>query len=151
MFFASSGLLVAFVEESAEDVNRTAGLGFGLAMVPFVFVALAFLSRHRRAPIAVLKSLGIWVLVVLPIGLMSVVLAITLAFGLGGMFSLRAEPWQRYKTRASVLGFAFAYTLFLLAVIPLVGVFTAIAIPLAALGIADTYSDRKEAAAETET
>jgi len=143
MFVSYSTLLAGLVNEAAEAVSRTAAIGFGLALVPFVFVSLAFLSRHRMAPSAVLKSLGLWLVIALPIGLGSVVLGLMLGFGAGGMVSLRAEKWHMRRARAVALAAALLYTVLLLLVAPALGLVSAGTLPLVAIGLADTYSDHR--------
>ena len=104
---------------------------------------MAFLSRHPRAPSAILKALGVWVAVTLTAGLASVVLGLMLGFGTAGVFALRAEEWHRYSIRFTALAIATVYTILLLAAVPALGVFTAGLIPFAALGLGDAYADQK--------
>jgi len=138
-----SALLAGLVEDSAVEVNRAAAFGVGLALVPFVFVVLAFTSRHPHAPSAVLKSLAVWPLVALGLALVSIVLALNLAFGIAGIFSLAAGPRARYPVRAGFVGLAAVYTTMLLVFVPAIGLMTAGAIPLVALGFADEFSNRR--------
>src|SRR4051794_19911619 len=43
------------VDERAGAPNTAAALALGLALIPFVFLLLAFMSGHPRAPGAVIK------------------------------------------------------------------------------------------------
>jgi len=146
MFSSYSLLLRSLIEDDAGE-SRTAAFGVGLAIVPFVFVALAFLSRHRNAPVAVLKSLGAWLVVTTSVGLIVIVLGLTVGFGVAGMLSLRADEAHSYRTRAVALVIATVYVLVLLVVAPPLGIFTAGVAPLIALGFADSYAEHRAAAA----
>ena len=65
------GLLVGVVSVGIEDGREAASPGpfiaFGLALIPFVFVVLAFTSGHPRAPGAVVRAMGLTLLVGIPV------------------------------------------------------------------------------------
>ena len=70
-FWAMLAGLVALASDEADAPDPGPPIAFGLALIPFVFVALAFMSEHPRAPTAVLKAMGL----ALPIGVMVSALA----------------------------------------------------------------------------
>jgi uncharacterized membrane protein YdfJ with MMPL/SSD domain len=151
MMVSFFSIIAGLGDDAAEDVDRTVNFGLGLVVVPLVFIALAFLSRHRRAPIAILKSLGIWVAVAVVGGLLSIVLGLYLAFGIAGIFSLRADdPPHSYRLRMWGLTAGIAYTLLLVLIVPALGLFSAGTVPLIALGFADEFAERRAGAAEEE-
>ena len=137
-------LIIAFVAGAEEDGPDPAPpFALGLALVPFVFAALAFISRRPNAPMAVLKAMGVWLLVALPFGLITVVLGLVAGYGVGGMFALRAEEVHRWRPRLAAVGISALYVLALLLFAPPLGIVTGSIIPLVALGFADQYSERK--------
>ena len=57
-------MLAGFVAVARDEDARPApaagpAIALGLALIPFVFIALAFLSEHPRAPVAVVKAMGL--------------------------------------------------------------------------------------------
>lgn len=139
-----SSLLVAIVA-SRSDTPDAAGPAFalGFALVPIAFVVLAFLSGHRRAPIAVLKAMGIWLLIALPLGLLNPILGLCAAFGAGGVVSLKQRETDRWQTRSLAVVLVSVYSLGALLVYPPIGVLSGGLVPLAALGLADYYTENK--------
>jgi hypothetical protein len=148
MLISFSSIVAGLADDTAEGVERTAAFGFGLAIVPFVFAALAFLSRHRRAPVAVLKSLGIWVAVTAVVGLLSIVLGLHFGFGIAGMFSLRADEVHTYRVRLYAVGIGLVYTVVLILIAPALGLFAAATVPFIALGFGDQFAEKRAAAAD---
>jgi len=143
MFLSFSALLAGIADETAADPNRTAAFGFGLAVAPFVFVTLAFGSRHRRAPRAVLASLGLWLAVGLVLGLLSVGLGISMGYGVAGMFSIRRDAPHTYAIRAWALVAGLLYTVVLAAAAPALGLFAAGTVPFIAIGFGDQYAESR--------
>lgn len=150
MYFAYSALLSALADDTIDDSLRTAAFGVGLIIVPFVFLVLAFGSRHPRAPGAVLKSLGVWVLVAVVISARSIVLGLVVGFGLAGMLSLRTDHPRTQRARLWALLFAVLYVVMLIVVAPGIGLFAAGTIPFIALGFADQYLDAQRRGAGPE-
>src|SRR5688500_15575079 len=58
-----TGLVLAASDDPNIAINPGAAIAFGLAVIPFVFIVLAFLSEHPRAPGAVLRAMGLALLV----------------------------------------------------------------------------------------
>lgn len=122
--------------------NATGPLALGFALIPFVFLALAFLSGHKRAPGAVLKAMGLMLLIALPLGLANMVFGLVAGFGAGGVVALRAEEYHSLRTRALAVAIAVVYTLLMLFIIPEAALLTGGFVSLLAVGIADSFSER---------
>jgi hypothetical protein len=141
-------IILAFVlatEDAAEspEVGAAAPFALGLLLIPFVFLVLAFASRHRRAPIAALKAVGLMVLLTLPTAVFLPAGGLLLGFAAGGILALRAEQWQRYSTRWIAVAVAVVYTLGVSVIAPPLGVFAGSVIPFVTLGVADHISDQR--------
>ena len=133
------------------DISGSAGPPFalGLILVPFVFIALAFISKRERAPIATLKAMGFWLLIVLPLGLvLHLSIALAAAFGAGGVATLRRRPGYRLSYRVWAVVITAAYVTLLLFIAPPGAFLTAAVLPLPALGIADNLAVRWSTASE---
>lgn len=131
-----------------EDVEGGAGpLAFGLAMLPFAYLLLAFGSRHSRAPGAVIRAMGMFLLA----GITGVVLTqsliagLVLGYGAGGVFALRAEDDHGYGMRFIFVGAAGLYVLFLNFVAPDAAFVAGAILPFLVLGLADYVSERRAA------
>lgn len=123
----------------------------GLVLVPFVFIALAFISRRTRAPFATLAAMGLFILVALPLGLflhLSVVLVA--AFGAGGIVTLARGPGYRLSYRIWAVVITALYVTLLLVVAPPGGIFAGAILALPALGVADMLGARWARAREPE-
>lgn len=136
-----SSILVAVVA-ARSDTPQAAGPAFalGLTLVPVVFVTVAFISGRRAAPIAVLKAMGLWLLVALPLGLFNPVFGLCAAFGIGGVVTLKEGETDRWTVRTVAAVIVAAYSLLMVFIIPALGVMSGGLLPLAALGIADYYT-----------
>lgn len=139
--------LIATSEESTSDPAPPFALG--LALVPFMYAALAFISRHRNAPIAVLKSMGVWLVTALAFGLASIPVGLSFAFSVGGIFSLRAEEHQSYRYRFAASAIQ-AVAVLALFISPPLALSVAATMPFVVLAWADNYADRREQRAAEE-
>jgi hypothetical protein len=141
------GLVVANTENPSLDINPGAAVALGLALVPFVFVVLAFMSEHPRAPGAVLRAMGLALLVGLPISALAgdAVTGIVAGVGAGGVVALRADMAHSMKARALAVLIAAAYTYVLVRAAGPVALLPAPILPFTGIGIADHLSERKMA------
>jgi hypothetical protein len=141
------GLVVANTENPSLDINPGAAVALGLALVPFVFVVLAFMSEHPRAPGAVLRAMGLALLVGLPISALAgdAVTGIVAGVGAGGIVALRADMAHSMKARALAVLIAAAYTYVLVRAAGPVALLPAPILPFTGIGIADHLSERKMA------
>lgn len=73
-----------------DDAALVAGVALGA--VPFVFMLIAFASRHPTAPTAVLRAMGLFAVVGFPLALLNVALGISAGYAAGAVAALRREP-----------------------------------------------------------
>jgi hypothetical protein len=118
-------------------------IAFGLALVPFVFVVLAFLSGHPRAPGAVIRAMILSLLVGIPVSaaVPDAVTGFVAGAGAGGVAALRADPMHGWRARAVGVGVA-SLAAFLLVLVWEGGLLLAPALPLTSIGVADHLSER---------
>ncbi|HKA85407.1 MAG TPA: hypothetical protein VKD21_16160 [Acidimicrobiales bacterium] len=147
-FWALLAGLVAAADDAADTdaaPNVAIALAVGLAVVPFVFVALAFLSEHPRAPGAVLRAMGWSLLVGIPVSALAgdAVTGIVAGVGAGGIQALRMDEPQNWRARALGVVVAAAYTLVLARLAGGLVLLPAPIFPLTAIGVADHLSERR--------
>jgi hypothetical protein len=120
-------------------------IAFGLAFLPFVFVALAFLSGQPRAPSAVLKAMGWSLLVGIPVAALipDLVTGLIAGIGAGGIPALRADLVDAWKGRAVAVVVISLYVIGMVRVLPDITLVLAPTLPFTALGIADHIVERR--------
>jgi hypothetical protein len=119
----------------------------GLALVPFAFIALAFISGHPAAGGAVVVALLVAVPIALPLAALArdVVTGLAAGYGAGGVVALRREYYQSRRARIIAVVLTTVYVFAALRFDVATGVTAACLLPLAALGIADMASDWRRA------
>lgn len=149
MLLSYWSLVFAFVAGAAEDESVEVGFGnfaFGVGIVPFAFMVLAFGSKHRKAATGVLKAMGLFLVVGVSLVLFAnLLVGLVAGFGAGGIVTLRDEEEYRVKHRVLAVLAATVWVLVLSFVAPGVGVITGGIVPFLALGLADYYSENKAA------
>jgi MFS family permease len=142
MMFSYFAYAAAFV--GTDDESEGIFVPFvllGLALAPFVFVILAFVSHNTDGPRRVLWAMGLLLVVGLTYGLLAPVLGATAGFAVGGAITLNQPPVESVLGwRLAATGFTVFYTLILLVAITPAGVFTGGLLPLLMLGFADEYA-----------
>ena len=124
------------------DAAVDAALVLGLSAVPFVFMALAFASRHPRAPWAVLRAMALFVLVALPLGLIHVALGMTAGYGTGGIAGLRpGEGVGTHRPRVVAVVAATTAVALVTAAALEAGLVLGAVLPFVALGAADRLAE----------
>ncbi len=142
-------LLAGLVANGTDDVtggpNPAAAIALGLALIPFVFVALAFLSEHPGAPAAVVKAMGWCLLVGIPVSAIAgdAVTGIVAGVGAGGIAALRADDAHNWRARALAVAVATMYTFALVRTAGAIVLLSAPIFPFTAIGVADHLSERK--------
>jgi hypothetical protein len=141
-------MLAGFVSvASASEDAPGAGpfIAFGLALVPFVFIALAFLSEHPRAPAAVVKAMVLSLLVGIPISALAAdaVTGLVAGLGAGGMLALRADENHTWRPRALAVALVTAWVFITLRTATDVALLLAPALPFTAIGVADHLAERR--------
>jgi hypothetical protein len=144
--------IAGIVSVSSQDPNAPAGgplIAFGLAIVPFGFVVLAFLSEHPRAPGAVVRAMALSLLVGIAVGaaVPDAVTPLVAGLGAGGLAALRADRGHPWQTRAIAVAAA-TLLVFLLIQISAVALVVAPALPFTCVGIADHVADERRRRAE---
>jgi hypothetical protein len=140
--------LVAGIVAIASD-RRTAPeagplIAFGLAVVPFVFIALAFLSEHPGAPGAVVRAMGLTLLVGIPVAAAApdAVTGVVAGIGAGGIAALRADADHSWRPRALAVLVVTAWAFVTVRVVPEAALLLAPALPFTSIGVADHLSER---------
>jgi hypothetical protein len=142
-------MLAGIVSVASDDPDAPAPaplIAFGLAIVPFVFVVLAFLSQHPRAPGAVVWAMVLTLLVGVPVSAVApdAVTGFVAGLGAGGIVALRRDPMHSWRVRA-VAVVAASLLVFLVTLVSDVALVLAPALPFTALGIADDVAERRAA------
>jgi hypothetical protein len=140
-------VLAGVVAVGSEDPRAPAPaplIAFGLALVPFVFVVLAFLSEHPRAPGAVIRAMVLSLLVGIPVSAIApdAVTGFVAGIGAGGIAALRADPVHSWRARAAAVA-AVTLFVFLLVMVSDVALLLAPALPFTSIGVADHLVERR--------
>jgi hypothetical protein len=144
-YWALLAAMVSSTTPGAAGPDPAAALAFGLAVIPFVFIVLAFMSEHPRAAGAVVRALVMAVLVGLPVSALAgdAVTGIVAGVGTGGMFALRMEPEYSMRARAVGVAAAVVYTFLLVRMASGLALLPAPVFPLTAIGLADHLFERR--------
>lgn len=148
-----AGLVSGASDASIDAPSPAAALALGLALIPFVFIALAFLSEHPRAPGAVLKAMGLSLLVGTVVSALAAdgVTGIVAGVGAGGVVALRSDEPHNWRARAIAVIFATLYTFVLVRTLGTVALLPAPILPFTGIGVADHLSERRWERELTET
>ena len=140
-----SGIVSAALDRK-EAPNAGPLLAFGLALLPFVFIALAFLSEHPRAPGAVIKAMVLAILVGIPVSALAgdAVTGLVAGVGAGGIVALRADLEHTWKSRAAAVAVVTAFVFVMLRAEPEVAVLLAPILPFTGIGVADHIAERRQ-------
>jgi hypothetical protein len=139
--------LIGFASDDS-DLSATAAAGalaFGLSVVPFVFIVLAFMSSHPSAPGAVIKAMLLFLAVGISVSALATdaVSGLVAGVGAGGIAALRADLAHEWKHRAVAVAIATVYAFVLARVLPPAVIVTGPVFPLTAIGMADQWSERR--------
>jgi hypothetical protein len=120
-------------------------IAFGLVLLPFVFLALAFLSEHPRASGATAKALLLTILVGAPISGLAgdAVTGFVAGVGAGGIVAIRADVAHNWKARAIAVIAVSACVFILLRSTTIVALLLAPVLPFTSIGVADHLSERR--------
>jgi hypothetical protein len=142
--------LVALASDGDGGPQPAAAIALGLALVPFTFIVLAFASEHPTAPGAVLRAMGLFLLVGIPVSAVAAdaVTGIVAAFGAGGVVALRRDAVHELRLRAGAVAVAAAYAFVLARVAGPAVVVAAPILPFTSIGLADHLAEwRRDRAA----
>jgi hypothetical protein len=137
--------LVASETKGDEGPNPAAALALGLALIPFVFLVLAFMSEHQRPASAVLKAMGLSILVGIPVSAVVTdgITGLVAGIGAGGIVALRADAAHNWRSRAVAVVIAALYTFVLVRVAGAVALLPAPILPFTGIGVADHLAERR--------
>lgn len=149
MQFSYWSFVASVAASAVEDAPETGGmLTLALGLAPIVFLVLAFGSRHRSAPMAVLKAMGLFLVVGAPLGLVNVVVGVAAAYGAGGVVALRREEGlHSLRWRAAAVAAMTVY-LAVLILVPEFQLISGAVLPFTVLGIADHVHETRAATAD---
>ena len=145
-----AGLVAVAAHDGPDDRAAGAAIAFGLSMLPFVFVVLAFASEQSNPPRAVLRAMGLCLLVGIPTSAIAgdAVSGIVAGVGAGGIAALRSDEDNGWRPRAAAVAVATAYTFVLARVAGPAVLLAAPVFPFTGLGLADHWAEwRRERAA----
>jgi hypothetical protein len=136
---------VAGASDSPDAPNAGAALAAGLALIPFVFIVLAFTSEHPRAAGAVLKAMGLAILVGVLVSAAANdgITGLVAGTGAGGVVSLRMDADHELRLRVIALAMATVYTFVLVRVGGPIMLVPAPVFPFTAIGLADLFAERR--------
>jgi len=138
ILFGVAGGLTGEGEEAA-----VIALTVGLAGVPAVFLVLAFVSRHPQAPKATLKAMGLFLLVGLPVSLLSLPAGMVGGFGAGGLVSLRLEDTDTIRARVWAVALSASYVMIVGRIVPPIDALVGSVFPFFAVGAADSIMKKR--------
>jgi hypothetical protein len=120
-------------------------IAFGIAVIPFVFVTLAFLSEQPAAPRAALRAMALALLVGIVVTAVAqeAVTGIVAGVGAGGIVALRREAGQSIRARVIAVVIATTYTFVLAHTAGAVVLLAAPIFPFTGIGVADHVAERR--------
>jgi len=137
-------IVFAFIASEAKDgPSPGPAFAFGLVLVPFVFVALAIISRRPALGAATTVAMLLAVATALLVSALvrDAVTGLVAGFGAAGVVALRRELHQGWKFRALAVIGVVTFVLVILRLIPIIGLIAAPLITLPSIGVADLYVD----------
>ena len=141
-------LIIGAVAVASDRTDAPAAgplIALGLCLIPFAFIALAFLSEHPRAAGAAARAMGLFLLVGIPVSALAAdaVTGLVAGIGAGGIVALRADLAHTWKARALAVLFASAYAFVFVRLASELLLLVAPVLPFTALGIVDHLSERR--------
>jgi hypothetical protein len=121
-------------------------IAFGLVLIPFVFLVLAFLSEHPRAPGAVVKAMLLAIIVGIPVSALAAdaVTGMVAGIGAGGISALRADQYPVGRARAIAVLAASVYIFIMVRAAGELAIVVAPALPFSSIGVADHLVERRK-------
>ena len=136
-------LLIGVVSVASTRAGGVASPGlwiaFGLMLVPFVFVVLAFASQHPRAPGAVAKAMGSTLAIGIPVSALATdaVTGFVAGIAVGAIVALRSDVDRPWKARMLAALVATIWAFVTVRVVPEAAVLLAPILPFTSVGLAD--------------
>jgi ABC-type antimicrobial peptide transport system permease subunit len=146
-WFLLAGWVSAVSDNDSSGPGTTAGpfIAFGVSLIPFVFVVLAFLSEHPRAAGAVVRAMGLAILVGIPVSALAgdALTGPVAGIGAGGIAALRSEVTTNRRWRILAVVAVSVYVFVLARTFGVAAVLLAPCLPFTAIGVADHLAERK--------
>jgi hypothetical protein len=149
-------LLIGVVSVGARDRSSAPMAGpyiaLGLAAIPFVFLALAFLSEHPRAASATFRAMALSLAVGIPVSALAAdaVTGWVAGIGAGGIMAMRSDLEHSWKPRALAILIVSAYVFVLARTVGVAAALFAPVLPFTSIGVADHLTElRRERRART--
>jgi hypothetical protein len=144
-FWAMLAGLVAVASDEEGEPNAAAGIALGLALIPFAFIVLAFMSQHPGAPGAVVKAMLLFLAVGIPVSAVAAdaVTGLVAGVGAGGIVALRSDEGHTWRSRALGVLAACVYTFVLVRTVGAITLVSAPVFPFTSIGIADHFSEAR--------
>ncbi|HEU4356315.1 MAG TPA: hypothetical protein VFT27_12065 [Actinomycetota bacterium] len=138
------GMVAAATDTAEPEPSAAPLIAFGLAVVPFVFVVLAFLSEHPRAPGAVVWAMLLTLAIGIPVSALAAdaVTGLLAGVGAGGIVALRRDTDHTWKARAIAVLMISVWAFLTVRVTPEVVLVLGPALPFTSIGVADQLSER---------
>ncbi|MFZ0625325.1 MAG: hypothetical protein WAN34_02375 [Acidimicrobiia bacterium] len=146
----SFGSILVGAIAAGSDQEMAAGPAYalGFALVPAVFLTVAFVSKVQGAPTAILKAMGLWLVLALPLGLLNPVAGLCAGFAAGATVTLRKPDEPKKWARTVAAAVTVVYVTVLVFILPQAGIFAGAVTPLLAMRVADGYSETRASATE---
>ena len=145
------GMAFSTAEEGSRYADSSAAGPFalGFALVPFAFLVLAFGTNNPRAPGSVLRAMGYWAVIGMPmIIFLEPATGLAAGYGLGAIPAIRMDLGHSWRAR---LGWVAALVLYVFVLVftevaagP--GALSASLLPFATVAFADWVVEQKQAA-----
>lgn len=135
--------IYALAAASGNETGYAGGLiGIGLGLVPAVFAVAAWVSQNAHAVRSTLMASGLWLVIVLVVGYVSLPIALVAGYGAGGIVAFRLRPNNTLRMRVIAVAICVVYTGTLLALSTEAGLFAGAPLPFLAITLADLYQER---------
>ncbi|HEX6301066.1 MAG TPA: hypothetical protein VF148_11425 [Acidimicrobiia bacterium] len=116
-----------------------------LLISPLVFLSVGLISRRPGALRGVVRSMVLLVVLGLALGLVSPIVGAAAGFGVGIAITLNMPDFEgQLRRRLVAVGFAVAYMVVMLVLIPPAGVLAGALLPGTMVGFADEYGAWRE-------
>jgi hypothetical protein len=110
-----------------------------LCLIPFVFLALAFLSQHPRAPRATVLAMILCIVVGIPVSAVAAdaVTGVVAGVGAGGIVAMRSDLDRAWRARVLAIAIVSAWAFVTVRTVTDVALLLAPVLPFTSLGVAD--------------
>jgi hypothetical protein len=144
-FWATVIGLVAGASDARNAPAAVPFIAFGLAILPFVFMVLAFTSEHPRAANAILKAMALCLVVGAPALAIGgdAVTGLVAGCAAGGAAALRMDLAHTGRSRALAVLFATVYAFVMVRIAPGPAIIVAPVLPFTSIGLADHLRERR--------